>query len=72
MSSAMCAMQLETALRLPALAMQLSNVVMTFVLRAMNVPKRTANTMPTISAGTPHAILRLPAWSSSRPSSVRW
>jgi hypothetical protein len=52
--------------------MQLSNVVMTFVLRAMNVPKRTANTMPTISAGTPHAILRLPAWSSSRPSSVRW
>jgi len=49
-------MQLETALRLPALAMQLSNVVKTFVLRATNVPKRTANTMPTISARTPHTI----------------
>ena len=35
-------MQLETALGLPALAMQLSNVVKTFVLRATNVPKRTA------------------------------
>jgi hypothetical protein len=31
-------------------------VVTTFVLRAMNVPKRTANTMPTISARTPHTI----------------
>jgi undecaprenyl-diphosphatase len=30
-------MQSETALRPPALAMQLSNVVKTFVLRAMNV-----------------------------------
>jgi hypothetical protein len=47
-------MQLETALRLPALAMQLSNVVKTFVLRATNVPKRTANTMAMASARTPH------------------
>ena len=43
-------MQWETALRLPALAMHLSKVVKTLVLRATNVPKRTANTMPTISA----------------------
>jgi hypothetical protein len=49
-------MQLETALRLPALAMQLSNVVKTFVLRATNVPKRTANTMAMASAKTPHTI----------------
>jgi hypothetical protein len=49
-------MQLETALRLPALAMQLSNVVKTFVLRATNVPKRTANTMAMASARTPHTI----------------
>ena len=46
----------ETALRLPALAMQLTNAVKTFVLCAMNVPKRTANTMPTISARVPHTI----------------
>jgi hypothetical protein len=31
-------MQVETALRLPALAMQLSKVVKTLVLRATNVP----------------------------------
>ena len=49
-------MQLETALRLPAVAMQLSNVVKTFVLRATNVPKRTANTMAMASAKTPHTI----------------
>ena len=48
------AMQSETALRFPALAMQLSNVVKTFVLRAMNVPKRTASTMPITSATRPH------------------
>jgi hypothetical protein len=46
----------ETALRMPALAMQLTNAVKTFVLCAMNVPKRTANTMPTISARVPHTI----------------
>src|SRR5450755_167101 len=56
MSFARRAMQLETALRLPALAMQLSNVVKTFVLRATNVPKRTANTMAMASAKTPHTI----------------
>ena len=49
-------MQSETALRLPALAMQLSNEVKTFVLRATKVPKRTANTMATASARTPHTI----------------
>jgi hypothetical protein len=56
MSFARRAMQLETALRLPAVAMQLSNVVKTFVLRATNVPKRTANTMAMASAKTPHTI----------------
>jgi hypothetical protein len=50
------AMQFATALRLPALAMQLSNVVKTLVLFATNVPKRTANTTATISAKTPHTI----------------
>ena len=71
-------MQLETALRLPAVAMQLSNVVKTFVLRATNVPKRTANTMAMASAKTPHTIpavacpaLRWPVRGSSRPSPVR-
>ena len=49
-------MQLETALRLPAVAMQLSNVVKTLVLRATNVPTRTAKTMPTTRARTPHTI----------------
>jgi hypothetical protein len=34
----------------------LSNVVKTFVLRATNVPKRTANTMAMASAKTPHTI----------------
>jgi hypothetical protein len=37
-----------------AVAMQLSNVVKTFVLRATNVPKRTANKMAMASAKTPH------------------
>lgn len=46
-------MQLETALRLSALAMQLSNVVKPLVLRATNVPKRTANTTSATSARTP-------------------
>jgi hypothetical protein len=36
--------------------MQLTNAVKTFVLCAMNVPKRTANTTPTISARVPHTI----------------
>ena len=49
-------MQLVTALRLPALAMQLPNEVKTFVLRATKVPKRTAHTTPVTSARTPHAI----------------
>ena len=49
-------MQLETPLRLSALAMQLSNALKTFVSRATNVPKRTANTMPTISARAPHTV----------------
>ena len=47
-------MQLETALRLPALAMQLSKLMKTLVLRVTKVPKRTANTMAMISAATPH------------------
>ena len=55
------AMQLETALRSPALAMQLSNVVKTLVLFAMNVPKRTANTTAITSARTPHTIPAM-AW----------
>jgi hypothetical protein len=50
------AMQFATALRSPALAMQLSNVVKTLVLFATNVPKRTANTMATTSARMPHTI----------------
>jgi hypothetical protein len=41
-------MQSETALRFPALAMQLSNVVKTFVLRAVNVLAT-----PTTRAATP-------------------
>src|SRR6478672_4287747 len=49
-------MQLETAVRSPALAMQLSNEVKTLVLLATNVPKRTANTMAITSARTPHTI----------------
>ena len=56
MSFAKRAMQLETALRSPALAMQLSNAVKTLVLRATNVPKRTANTTATTSARAPHTI----------------
>ena len=55
------AMQLETALRSPALAMQLSNEVKTLVLFAMNVPKRTANTMATTSARMPQTIPAM-AW----------
>jgi len=47
-------MQSETALRFPALAMQLSNVVKTLVLRAMNVPKRTASTMALTLDGREH------------------
>ena len=47
-------MQLTIALRLPALAMQPSNVVKTLVLRATNMPKCTANAAPTASAMTPH------------------
>src|SRR5437899_6300817 len=54
-------MQLETALRSPALAMQLSNEVKTLVLFAMNVPKRTANTTATTSARMPHTIPAM-AW----------
>jgi hypothetical protein len=56
----------------------LSNVVKTFVLRATNVPKRTANTMAMASAKTPHTIpavacpaLRWPVRGSSRPSPAR-
>jgi len=44
------------ALRWPAWAMQLSNVVKTLVLRATKTPKCTANTTPTASARTPHTI----------------
>ena len=55
-------MQLATALRLAALAMQLSNVVKTLVLRATKVPKRTAKTIPTIRARTPHTIPARTAW----------
>src|SRR6478672_4571212 len=54
-------MQLETALRSPALAMQLSNEVKTLVLFAMNVPKRTAKTTATTSARMPHTIPAM-AW----------
>jgi hypothetical protein len=42
MSFARRAMQLKTALRLPALAMQLPNVVKTLVLCATKVPKHRA------------------------------
>src|SRR5215469_16637802 len=56
MSFARRAMQLETALRLPALAMQLSNLVKTVVLWATNVPKRTENATATASARTPQMI----------------
>jgi hypothetical protein len=49
----------------------LSNVVKTFVLRATNVPKRTANTMAMASAKTPHTIPRWPVRGSLRPSPVR-
>ena len=55
------AMQLATALRSPALAMQLSNVVKTLVLSATNVPKRTAYTTAIASAMTPHTIPAM-AW----------
>jgi hypothetical protein len=55
MSFARRAMQLETALRLPAFAMQLSNVVNTLVLLATKLPTRTAKTMPAASARMPHA-----------------
>src|ERR1700750_379771 len=54
-------MQLETALRSPALAMQLSNEVKTLVLFATKVPKRTANTTATTSARMPHTIPAM-AW----------
>src|SRR5213082_969068 len=54
-------MQLETAVRSPALAMQLSNEVKTLVLFATNVPKRTANTTAITSAMTPHTIPAM-AW----------
>src|ERR1700742_1065470 len=54
-------MQLATALRLPALAIQLSNVVKTLVLSATNVPTRTAYTTAIASAMTPHTIPAM-AW----------
>src|SRR5689334_7261333 len=54
-------MQLATALRLPALAIQLSNVVKTLVLFATNVPTRTAYTTAIASAMTPHTIPAM-AW----------
>src|SRR5437763_1035455 len=54
-------MQLETAVRSPALAMQLSNEVKTLVLFATNVPKRTANTTAITSAMTPHTVPAM-AW----------
>jgi hypothetical protein len=47
------AMQLATSVRLLALAMQLSKLVKTFVLRATDVPTRTENTMATASARVP-------------------
>ena len=50
------AMQFATAVRSPALAMQLSKVVKTLVLFATNVPTRTANTTATTSARMPHTI----------------
>src|SRR6516164_9347078 len=49
-------MQLTTALRLPALAMQLSKVVKTLVLRATSTPKLMVNATATASAKTPHTI----------------
>src|SRR5689334_6006497 len=46
-------MHVETSLRLLALAMQLSKLVKTLVLRATNVPTRTENTMAMASARMP-------------------
>src|SRR5690349_24578597 len=54
-------MQLATALRLPALAIQLSNVVKTLVLFATNMPTRTAYTTAIASAMTPQTIPAM-AW----------
>src|SRR5258708_4124693 len=50
------AMQLETSLRLPALAMQLSKLVKTLVFRATSVPTRTPKMTAMITARTPQAI----------------
>lgn len=54
------AMQLETSLRLLALAVQLSKLVKTLVLRATNVPTRTENTMAMTSARMPQATQHRP------------
>src|SRR6266536_3255232 len=50
------AMQVETSLRLPAFAMQLSNLVKTLVLFATSVPTRTPKMTAMITARTPQAI----------------